>query len=306
MVVKSPPAPSRKPLPAIILKPTNQDQHKIPRVYLRKFGYIDNNNQWKVSVINKDEKFTRQKSIESFTAVTNIFDINSDDPRIPRMFEQLNCDLENEYNNIISELENVRTLSSKSYAYLLQIIANFIIRSDVWRETIINILQSENKENFLKIILGHHCKDYNEFKKINEQPFYRILADSPPDEIINRVLIYFIDHLMLRLWHYEIIIIQSQDDKPWFTSTNPVVTHNRKGKFEIFAKESEIYFPVSPKYLAYLHYKGSDDKENELRSYESNKIYIASDEQNSNLQKIIMDNPSEFAIIAGEFKFKRA
>jgi hypothetical protein len=30
--------------------------------------------------------------------------------------------------------------------------------------------------------------------------------------------------------------------------------HQRTQKNEIFNKDSEIYFPLSPKYLAYLHY----------------------------------------------------
>ncbi len=285
--------------------PSNQDQHKIPQVYLKKFGYIDKNNQWRVSVISPGGKFTNQKSIESFTALANIFDIDSIEPRISRVFEKLNCSLETEYNNIINELDNEGKLSEKSYVYLLHIIANLMIRSDFWRDRILAIVRSTNKDNFLRIILGHHCRDYSEFKKIKEQSFFKVLIDNRPEEAINRILIYFIDHLMLRLEHYEIAIIQSQFDKPWFTSTNPVVSHNRKGDNEIFAKESEIYFPISPKYLAYVRYKGSNDKENELRNYESNKIYLATNEQNVNLLKIIMDNPSEFLIIAGEFKYER-
>jgi len=287
------------------MMPTKQDQHKIPQVYLKKFGYVDKNNQWRISVISRDEKFTRQKSIESFYAVTNIFDIDSDDPRIPRMFEQLNCDLETEYNNIISELEANGSLSNKSYAYLIQLIANLIVRSAYWREWVLGILNHENKENFLQVILGHHCKDYTEFQNIKQQPFFRILADCEPNDTVNRVLIYFIDHLLLRLWHYEITFIQSQDDKPWFTSTNPVVMHNRTKRIEIFDKESEIYFPLSPKFLAYVHYKGSEDKENPLRTLITNTIHLATDKQNVDLQNIIMSNPSDFVLIAGEFKYSR-
>ena len=285
------------------MKPQNQDQHKIPQVYLKKFGYQDNG-QWLLSVIKHGEKFTRQKSIKSFTIATNIFDIDSDDPRIPRMFEGLNCDLENEYNNILNDLDTKNNLSEKSYAFLIQIIANLIVRSDYWRDWVLGILNHENKEGFLRAILGHHCKDKEEFSKISERPFFRILADSPPDEVINRVLIHFIDHFLLRLWYFEIVIIKSQDGKPWYTSTNPVVVHNRVGPFNIFKKESEIYFPISPTYLAYVHHKDSEDKENPLRAYETNKIHTATDEQNENLQKTIISNPCDYCIIAGEFDYR--
>lgn len=283
---------------------TNQDQHKIPQVYLKKFGYIDKNSQWKISVISRDEKFTRQKSIKSFFAVTNIFDIISDDPRIPRMFEQLNCDLETEYNNIILELETKGSLSNKSNKHLIQLIANFIVRSDYWRELILEILKSEEKENFLVVILGHHCKNFLEFQNIKQQPFFRILADSEPEDSINRVLIYFIDHLLMRLWYYDITFIQSQDNKPWFTSTNPIVVHNRTKQLEILDNESELYFPLTPKLLAYVHFKGSIDKENPLRTLKKNTVQLATDNQNEDLQKIIMNNPSDFLLIAGEVNYK--
>jgi hypothetical protein len=282
----------------------NQSQHKVPQVYLKQFGYLDANNQWKVSVIDRNEKFTRQKSIGSFSAVTNIFDIMSDSPNIARIFEQLNGELETEYNTIVRELESDGMLSDKSYAYLLQIVANFIARSDEWRAWMLDMLEHENKENFLQIIVGHNAEDFAEFESIKQQPYFRILVEDTPAEVLNRVMIYFIDHLMVRLWNYEVTFIQSQDDKPWFTSTNPVVVNNQVDKTDIFAKDSEIYFPISPKFLAYIHFAGSLDKENILRSLESNSIHIATDEQNEELQKIIMYNPSEFVIISGELRYK--
>lgn len=287
------------------MNPPKQDQHKIPQVYLRKFGYKDMNNQWKVSVRNLDDNFTRQKSIESFTAVTNIFDIVSDDPKIERIFEKLNCDLETEYNAILADLEKNGYLSDKSYAYLLQLIANLIVRSDYWRQTVLSILNNQGKIAFLKIVTGHLCKSKEEFQRIDEQPFFKALAEGAADDIINRVLLYFLDHLMKRLWYYEITIIQSQEEKPWPTSTNPVVIHNSPEGLEILPKESELYFPVSPQYMAYLHFKGSSNKENPLRALESNKIYLATDEQNIELRDIVLKNHTDFVILAGEVKWRK-
>lgn len=280
---------------------TNQDQHKIPRVYLKKFGYRDKNNHWKLSVIKNGKKSTQQKTIKSFTAVTNLFDISSDDQRVRRIIEQFNCQLETEYNNIIKDLEEKKTLSEKSYAVLLNLIANLIVRADYWREWLLGIMNHENKENFIKLLLARHTKGAEDFNKITEKHYYRLIVDAPNEQAVNRVLIYFIDHFLLRFRYYEIVIIQSQEEKEWWTSTNPVVMHQRMHEMEIFAKESEIYFPLSPKYLIYLHFKGSDDKENELRKLETNKIHVATDEQNTKLQHYILENPSEYVIIAGEY-----
>jgi len=42
-------------------QPEFQKQHKIPEVYLKKFGYENSSNQWMLSVIQAGEKFTRYK-----------------------------------------------------------------------------------------------------------------------------------------------------------------------------------------------------------------------------------------------------
>ncbi len=284
---------------------SKQDQHKIPQVYLKQFGYVDANNQWKASVMERGGTFTRQKSIKSFTALTNVFDIDSHDPVITRIFEKLNCDLENGYHEIIADLDTKGNLSDKSYAFLLQLIANLIIRSDYWRETILDLLNTPGKARFLRFITGHHCKNEQEYKAIDQQPFYKILIESSPDKALNRAMLYFMDHLMLRLWNYEIVIIQSQEDKSWWTSTNPVVVHNQINGMEIFTNKSEIYFPISPTYLAYLHYKKSEDQVNSLRALTTNQIYLATDDQNTSLQNLILENPSDYIIIAGSYKYRR-
>lgn len=189
------------------MQPDSQDQHKIPRVYLKQFGYRDRNQHWKLSVMARGERSTSPRNIRSFTAVPNIFDIDSEDPRIQRMFENINGNLESSYNIILRDLQRTSSLSERSMAYLLQLIANVIVRDDSWREQIRFLLESDVEENFLKIILGHHCRDQQEFGRIAELDWYRNLADRPVEEALNRVLLYFIDHLLLRLGHFEIVFL---------------------------------------------------------------------------------------------------
>lgn len=281
-------------------QPANQDQHKVPQVYLKQFGYLFGK-QLKVSVLKVGEKYTRQKSIESFLAETNVFDIESEIPEIERLFEQLNCDIETEYLSIISDLENDGELSDKSYAVLLQLIPNFIARSDSWRSLVYYFLNSDIKTNFLKIICIHRAKS---FEDLENKDFYKVMVENPVDEIINRALLFFTEHLMRRLGHYKIVILQSQDGKPWFTSDNPVLVENRTAKFEIMTKDSEVYFPLNPKYLAYLHFKDSDDKDNQLRTLETNKIHPVSDEQNWNIEQMIIRNAHNYVIFDSEFKHR--
>ena len=281
-------------------KPIKQSQHKVPQVYLKQFGYRFKQ-QHKVSVLKIEESFIRRKSIESFLAKTNIFDIQSELPEVERLFEQLNCDIENEYPDIISDLENKRTLNEKSYAVLLQLIPNFIARSDRWRLMIYSLLKSDVRTNFLKIICAHRA---DSFEDLETKDFYRIMADKPAKEIINRALLLFTEYLLKRIRYFDIVILQSQKGKSWFTSDNPVIVENRTAKFEIMTKDSEIYFPINPQFLAYLHFKDADDKENELRSLETNVVNRASDQKKSDLQQLIMRNAHNYVIFPGEFQYR--
>ncbi|PCJ81855.1 MAG: hypothetical protein COA57_13735 [Flavobacteriales bacterium] len=284
--------------------PEFQDQHKIPQVYLKQFGY-EKNGHWKISVLQVGEEFTRQKSIGSFSAETNVFDIESDDERIHRLFEEINCDIENEYPDLLQDLDVNQFLSEKSYAVLLQLIPNFICRSDYWRDWVLGLLQHENRENFVKVICAHRLKSIDNFESIEEENYYRLMIDSPPEKAVNRALLFFTEHLLRRIGHYKIVIIKSRDDKPWFTTDNPVVLDNRTARHEIMTNDSELYFSLSPKYLVYLNHVDSKDKANELRGYETNKVHLATDEQNWVLQNKIMFNAVQFVLIAGESKYRK-
>jgi len=279
----------------------NQNQHKLPQVYMKQFGYQTKGHS-KISVMKVGEKFTRQKSIESFLSETNIFDIKSDKPKIVRIFEKLNGEFENEYLKIIRELNENKKLSNKSYSILLQFIPNLIARSQPTRELVIKLMQSDVKENFLMMICSHKVKN---IKELHEQDFFKIIAKNPvTDSTVNRALLFFTDYLFNRTGHYDIVIIESQDGKPWFTSDNPVIFENKMHKFEIMGIDSEIYFPLNPKYLIYLHFRESKDKKNTLRKLEKNKVHLADDIQNMILQQKIVTNAHEYLIVAGKLNYR--
>lgn len=279
--------------------PKFQNQHKLPQVYMRQFGY-KYKNQWKVSVIKKDEKYTRQKSIESFLSEINIFKIKNQTESIENIFEKLNGMIENEYLNFLNDLETQKKLSEKSIFILFQFISNLICRTDAIRDLVKKIIDSDSKINFIKMICIDNLKSVED---LENQKFYKGIINEPLTEnVINLCLIFLSRHLQLKLIQYEVVILKSQDEKPWFTSDNPIIFENKIGKFDILMKESEIYFPLNPKFLIYLHNKKSADKNNQLRFLEANKIHAVNDVQNTGLQHKIISNAIEYIIIEGEFK----
>jgi hypothetical protein len=284
------------------MNPKYQRQHKVPQVYLRKFGYKDLNNQWKVSVLRHGQDKPMQKSIKSFTTEINHFDIESDDPLIPRMFEKMNGLLESKYNTIIEELEKTGYLSEKSIEHLLQFVAVQIVRSDKWRDQVIEFLAPETRRNFLHMIIGHRAKNAQDFKEMPNQPFFQKLMSLPANQVVNRALLFFSEYLIRRIGQFEIVLFEASQDRPWYTSTDPVIVDNRidERHFEIFAKESEVYFPLSPKYLLYLHFRASEDQLNPLRAFSSDKIHTLDHTTAWEIQKRICNSAREFLIMAGE------
>ncbi len=259
-----------------------------------------------VSVINLDNPYKRTESIKRFTAEINKFDIKSDQPSMLRLFETHNGLLESQYHNILTDLNNNGTLSDKSYTYLIQLIANLMARSDFWRNQIFDVMNSSGKEIFLQFIMQHICQGIDDLKTLKEKPFFRVLADNPLDDgVINRVLIYFQNYIKERIQHFEIAIIQSQGKKHWWTSTNPVAVINGVKGIEILHKESELYFPLSPQYLIYLHHRNSDDQSNDLRKLNTNQIHLATDKENTDLQNIILANHTDYVIVSGEHIYNR-
>jgi hypothetical protein len=76
----------------------------------------------------RGERSTSPKNISSFTTAPNIFGIDSEDSHIQRMFENINGNLESSYDIILRDLERAGSLSKRSMAYLVQLIANLIVR----------------------------------------------------------------------------------------------------------------------------------------------------------------------------------
>ena len=276
--------------------PPIQRQHKIPQVYLKTFAIDSSNSCKQICILAKGDKQTRKKNIKSFDRHENFFDIKSDDSRIERVFEEMNGLLETHYPKILQELEQNQTLSVKHTSYLLQFAANMIGRSDVWRESIIETLNSDVKHLFIQHMIAHTFKTKEERENIEASELFKRLNSLSADEGINRMLMFFMSHLLERLWHFEITYFKAHADKGWFTSDNPVVMDNEPDGIEMLPKDSVLYFPLTPDYLAFIHYKKSTDTTNPFRKYESNKIHEVNDEEMNILTKTILNNASNYII----------
>jgi uncharacterized protein DUF4238 len=292
----------------MVNNPINQNQHKIPEVYLKQWGYINSNNQPMVSVMKIGEKWTRQKSIGSFLSATNIFDIpDADDYRIPRVFEALNSEFDNKYNDIINDLVKNRELTEENYAILLQFIPNLMCRSDYWRDWCYELIEEggNGKVNFIKVISAKYAKDSGDYETFwKTSPLFLKLIESKTDDIINRVLLLFTSHILDTVGHFEISFFKSEEDKFWTTSDNPVIFKNKPEGKILFGRDSEFYFPITPEYLAYFHYPKANCKKNPLRGLKINTIHEADAALHEKLKEETVANAIEYILFPGEFKYR--
>lgn len=296
----------------IIKFPPNQDQHKLPQVYLKEFGYL-NKEQWTVSVQKRDEKFTRQKSIGSFTSETNVFDIESEDDRFPRMFESLNCDLENLYREMLKDIDDNDEIPDKCWEIIVQFTPNMMVRSDHWRDFIKEILESKNKNTFLEITISVLSKSFEDLQSLKEKNFYKVISEGElTNSKLNRVLILFLNYIFHHLRTLNLIILEAPEGKEFFTSDCPVnfKPNQIEGKKGLFSINTEVYFPLSPKYLAYFYFEGAKTSNPILRVLKNRGIYkiadiLTEEEYDKLIQNEIIGVSDEMIIIPGKLIYKR-
>ncbi|TLX72844.1 DUF4238 domain-containing protein [Labilibacter sediminis] len=259
--------------------PPNQSQHKIPQVYLKQFGYQEKDH-WKITIMVLGEKYTRHKSIESFSAKTNVFDIESEDDRFPRMFETMNAEMENLYPAMLDNISTSTKISDEYWEVLIQLVPNLIVRSDFWRDFVEDTLKSQCKEGFLEVTVAVLSKTFEEHQQLKERHFFKQLIEEEfSTSTLNITLILFLNYFCYHLQRFNVIIIKAQEEKPFFTSDNPVnfISNQEKDKLGLFCKNTEVYFPISKDYLAYFYHSNSDKKNFKLQRLNNRNIYNAKD-----------------------------
>src|SRR5690606_11725022 len=129
----------------------NQGQHRISAVYMRHFGFLKGD-QWKITALDKSKKehmfkigrrWTSEKSIDSVTVVTNLFDLNGADPSLRRMLEENFGLIETDYPKFIGELHS-GFLSEETKAKIIHFMGSLLIRQHGFREVVNRIIRSEH------------------------------------------------------------------------------------------------------------------------------------------------------------------
>ena len=273
-------------------EPKYQNQHKVPQVYLKQFGYQENN-EWKLSVYKVGKTETENVEIAKFTAETNIFDLPFADPDIKRHFEnQSNRYIENYYRTIISNLHNQKRLTEKNKDVLNHFVANMLCRTNPFRAFINELIEnSETKEKFINEITM-----FSNQKEINIK-FINLLKDSfKIDFQLNIAICMLMDHLVHTFKMFKKVVIRDCEGKGWFTTDSPVHLDKQGNHEWIIPLESEIYLPLSKDFCLYMFHSASEVTTNPLRSLSPDKINSVNFETFDKITKKIISDFDEYLI----------
>lgn len=286
--------------------PQIQKQHKIPRVYLKKFGYQDSNNHWRISVMKVGQKGTSQEFIKSFTSIPNHFDIPSENDLISKIFENdFNKKLEDNYNQILDVVEKDEGLTIKTKAYLCNLIPNFLVRSESLRNEVIEILESNSRELFLRMLIEASKLQSNPNNiEYDYEKMYKSYVIIKTEDLINRAIILLSGIIYLKFLKFSFIILKSPPERKWWTSDNPVIANLQQEGLDLMTNESDFYLPLSPQYLLYCYNDNSRDKSGKLRALQKDLIHQADVRIFDSLLKQIMLNADNNIIIAGHYEKK--
>jgi hypothetical protein len=245
------------------LEPEYQGQHVVPQVYLKQFGFMEND-EWLLSVCEVGKTKTEIVKIVDFTKKTNIFDLPFSDPELKRHFENKSNEVENRFRTILSNLDNQKRIIEKDKYYLTYFVANILCRTNPFRCFVESLLNNSDTE-------AKFIREITMFSN-NPETTKELLETVRKDFKLNVAICTLMEHLAHVFSFFEMVVLKDMSGKGWLTTDRPVYL-DKKDKYEwIIPVESELYFPLSKDYFLFMYLPNSPIQDNELRKLKVNKV----------------------------------
>jgi hypothetical protein len=276
----------------------DQGQHRLSRAYLKGFSFRDKDQAIRICVIESGNPITQYKHIKSFTKEVNLFDASLADSGYERYFEEASSKVESYYPRLLKSLLENHELSKLDKRHLVQFVPILFMRQIRTREFfLIKIFEDPEirKKLFNEISIWHETPD--ESKRIWEL----IDTKEAATEQLNLMAGEIWNHLTLVFNQFSFIILEANPGTYWFSSDNPVIVDTRDNiEAWILPPQSEIYFPLSPRFLL-LMYNHRVDSTNSLRIYPKDEVSVVTlDEQQKIMWNHIRTNAHRYIIIGDD------
>ncbi len=226
------------------------NQHIIPKVYLKQFGFTKYNKlNGIISVNNLEKNNWEYRDIEKFLSKKDIYNLDYYDETFKLIIENnLNGEIESRLPKIIKQLDNEEKLTKNIHLAIAETTSNFLCRNYPLREWISSLLVTNKQRDFFDLITEMNKQD----KNLSNLIFDRLNAISLKDRI-NSYMVLYMNYVSFVLTQTSIEIIKG-NDLVFFTSDNPVILTNNIGYGQIEKEESQIFFPISKKYLVKFYW----------------------------------------------------
>lgn len=235
---------------------TNKNQHIIPQVYLKQFGFIKKfkTEKWFISVKNLEKNVWEDREIKNFLSEIHRYTLENYKEIHDLIIEKdLNGGIELRIPIVIDQLQAGKLTPNIQLA-LAETTANFLARTNRYREWQKGMLKQANFRNLFNNII--EFENYTEELKNNIFSSYSTMSEN---DAINSLMVFYMNHTSKQLQFASIEVLISTKKKPFFTTDNPVTLINGIGYGQIGEQEMEIYFPLSDTILIhfYWHKKGN-------------------------------------------------
>ena len=179
-------------------------------------------------------------------------------------------------------------------------IANLICRARPYRELFEDYFKYRHvKEAFLREITMF---------KPEELPILKESLSYIPEEThLNYVTGHIMNFLVTVFRSFHCVILKDYANRGWFTSDNPVIIETQEDLKELSDEyqwtipiESEIYFPLSPDYCAFLFHPKSLKNSNPLRNLAKNKVHQADEKTHEKICYLIGAHKSHYFLFNQE------
>lgn len=258
-------------------KHQNQKQHRVPQVYLKRFGY-KKDGKWFISVINKinlkkepltyDEIPFEKIEIGGFNYSINEFDYPFGNFKERRQYETTSGFIEGKYPTVLNSIKNQNQLTKRHEDILRHFTASLICRAKSHRDFFSELLSNDK---ILDKILGEITMFDKEDQPASIKVAFRYIEKEKRLALVQGIIT---NHIVRVLRSFNSVILKDFNGLGWCTSDNPVYIDYNENYSWILPIEAEIYLPLSPEFCLFLFNPMSTIIKNSLRNLVINRINI--------------------------------
>ncbi|WP_235299758.1 DUF4238 domain-containing protein [Portibacter marinus] len=251
--------------------PAHKNQHLIPQVYLKQFGFkkqFTKGKKWFVSVKNLETKKWEDREIKKFLAENHAFTLENYKEIHELIIEKdLNSRIEARIPKVIKQLQDGELTENIQLA-IAETTANLLCRTKALRNWLKGWLKRDDFRDFFDIIVEFEGLSDDEKDSI----FNSYISMSQKDAV-NSLMVAYMNHTSKQLRSASIEVLKGSNEAQYFTSDNPVVLMNDIGYGQIGKKEMEIYFPLSNTILIRFYWHDKDHPEERVIKEVSKEEY---------------------------------